>query len=89
METQVRLGSLSPEDVSVDIYTGAIDAAGEIASGSTVPMRLVGPADDGVWTYAATLEFAMTGRRGFTVRILPHHPDLATPMLPGLVAWAR
>jgi len=31
---------------------------------------------------------ARSGLHGYTVRVLPHHPDLASPFLPGLITWA-
>jgi hypothetical protein len=30
----------------------------------------------------------MSGQHGFTVRVLPHHPDLTTSFQPGLIVWA-
>lgn len=30
----------------------------------------------------------MSGLHGLTVRVLPQHPDLPVPFLPGLIAWA-
>ena len=32
--------------------------------------------------------FRLSGLHGYTVRVLPHHPNLVTPFLPGLIAWA-
>jgi hypothetical protein len=29
-----------------------------------------------------------TGRQGYTVRVLPFHPDLAQTFAPGLITWA-
>jgi hypothetical protein len=29
-----------------------------------------------------------SGRRGYTIRVLPRHDDLVTPYIPGLITWA-
>jgi starch phosphorylase len=29
-----------------------------------------------------------SGLHGFSIRVLPFHPDLQTPFVPGLIAWA-
>ena len=87
VEVQVHLGELEPSDVTVELYRGRIDASGEIAAGEASTMRARDGAD-GVWTFAADVGFDRSGSAGFTVRILPAHPDLASSMIPGLVTWA-
>jgi hypothetical protein len=47
-----------------------------------------GAADKGSVEYRVELECALTGRQGYTVRVLPKHPHLAHHFLPGLVRWA-
>jgi glycogen phosphorylase len=37
--------------------------------------------------YCAQVTCDRTGRQGFTVRILPKHPALVHPFIPGLVKW--
>ena len=37
---------------------------------------------------AAAVPCASSGLHGYTVRVLPRHPDLANPFLPGLITWA-
>ncbi len=37
--------------------------------------------------YAADAPADATGRQGYTLRVLPRHPSLAHPFLPGLVKW--
>jgi starch phosphorylase len=44
------------------------------------------PAGDG--RFAATFELARGGRYGYTVRVVPSHPDLVTPVELGCVTWA-
>lgn len=95
MGSQVRVlaklwaGELAPEDLRVELYLGAINADGEIARGRAVPMQVQRRGEDGSWLYAVETEpGSQSGLFGYTVRVLPHHPDLVTPFLPGLITWA-
>ncbi|MGC9334190.1 MAG: alpha-glucan family phosphorylase [Anaerolineae bacterium] len=85
----IRLGSLSPDDVAVQFYFGEVDIDGEIAAAETVPMEYVGPDGDGGHLFRANgVPCSRSGCFGFTIRVLPSHPDLVTTFLPGLVTWA-
>ena len=86
----IQLGSLTPEDVAVQIYAGRVNAAGEIVEPETVAMHPAGPGEAGRYLFEVTgVPCKKSGLHGCTVRVLPHHPDLATPFLPGLIAWAE
>jgi glycogen phosphorylase len=37
---------------------------------------------------AAVPPCSMSGLHGYTVRVLPCHPDLKAPFIPGLITWA-
>ena len=85
---RVRLGPLSPDDVEVDLYFGQLDAAGEIVGGEAIAMQAAGQDDqDNHLFETVTAGCRSSGRHGYTVRVLPRHPDLATEFLPGLIAW--
>ncbi|MFN2290487.1 MAG: alpha-glucan family phosphorylase [Anaerolineae bacterium] len=85
----VHLGSLSPEDVTVQFYFGELDLDGEIRGADATPMEHVGPdGEKGHLFRAEDIPCARSGQFGFTIRILPSQSDLVTPYLPGLVTWA-
>jgi starch phosphorylase len=85
----VYLGDLTPDDVRVELYLGRVDAAGELLEAETMPMQFVKQAGIGRYCFEATAVSCYTsGRHGYTVRVLPHHADLITPFLPGLIVWA-
>ena len=116
VRVRVRLGSLSPEDVSVQLYDGPVDAQGNIAGGQAVEMRVdavpasdgavetgaaaggngaarpaapsVPATSDGVYTYTGAISCRSSGLHGYSVRVLPKHPNLANPFEPALVTWA-
>ena len=82
----VSLGSLSAQDVSVQLVHGRVGPNGELVDPSIQPME---PDDaEGVSTYRGTVPVEGAGRYGFTVRAIPTHPDLTSPMETGLVTWA-
>jgi glycogen phosphorylase len=89
VRARLRLGSLSPADVTVELYLGALDAAGEIVEPAAFPMRHTASAGNGEYTFeAAGVPCYRSGLQGYTVRVLPHHPDLAARFVPGLITWA-
>ena len=89
VRAQVCLGNLTPDDVAVQLYMGNVDAAGEIVEADFTPMQLVGPDGQGRYLYqASAVACRRSGLHGYTLRVLPRHPDLATPFLPGLIVWA-
>jgi starch phosphorylase len=88
VRASVNLAGLSAEDVRVELYLGRIDPNGELLQGSSVPMTAVGE-ENGLHVFGIRhVAYTESGLHGLTVRVLPHHPDLATPFLPGLIAWA-
>ncbi|HWR49560.1 MAG TPA: alpha-glucan family phosphorylase [Bryobacteraceae bacterium] len=89
----VRLGDLTPEDVRVQLYMGRLDRLGEIDSACKADMKPAGRDPQGLWVFEASeVTCGTSGLHGYTVRVLPHHPDLQTGtseaiFLPGLIAW--
>ncbi|MEY2474798.1 MAG: glycogen phosphorylase, partial [Actinomycetota bacterium] len=80
----VSLGGLSSDDVQVELVHGSVGLSDELADPECVPMSPSG--GDGRFT--ATFELDRGGRYGYTVRVVPHHPDLVTPVELGCVEWA-
>ena len=85
---QLALGPLSAEDVMVQVCLGTMGPTGQIMSYDTIAMEHQGQTDDGLERYGVQAHFHRSGLSGYTVRVLPSHPDLATAHLPGLVLWA-
>ncbi|MBP6875300.1 MAG: alpha-glucan family phosphorylase [Candidatus Eisenbacteria bacterium] len=73
---RVALGNLQPSDVAVQIRHGALDEHGEIRDAELTVMRVAG-SEGKTLLYQADLVCGKSGRRGFTVRALPYHEDLA------------
>ncbi|MBI2709304.1 MAG: alpha-glucan family phosphorylase [Actinobacteria bacterium] len=83
VSAEVHLGDLAPADVEVQLLHGPVGAEGEL-DGFTVATMEAGP--DGRWQ--GSFRCDRPGRYGFTVRVVPHHPDLVRPLELGLVRTA-
>jgi starch phosphorylase len=88
VRASVELGNLSPEDVSVQVYHGPIDAYGNITEGAIVPMVLSEKREGKSCLFSGAIRYFRSGRHGFTVRVLPHHDDLSDPLETRLIHWA-
>jgi glycogen phosphorylase len=84
---KIKLGSLTPDDVTVEAYFGRLDHVGEFAARDTASMLVQGM-DNGVYIFKGNIPNANTGRFGFTVRVLPSKNRLENPFVMGLVTWA-
>jgi starch phosphorylase len=84
----VDLGPLQPEDVAVQVLHGPVGAADELQQPEVLTLDSTGIDDRGLATYVGSFGCQRSGRHGFTVRVVPSHPDLPTPLELGLVAWA-
>jgi starch phosphorylase len=84
----VRLGTLAPEDLSVQIYSGAIDTMGDITNGQIIGMTASEERKGVQQAFTGVVRYSQSGRNGFTVRILPNHSDLSSPFDMRLIHWA-
>lgn len=86
----VQLAGLDPTDMNVQLYLGQLDADGEIQDAVPIPMRPIEPAENGCFFFETTVSANQkSGLHGFTVRVLPDHPDLVNPFKLGLITWAN
>lgn len=85
VEVDVDLGGLTPDDVSVEVYSGRVDMEGGISYARNTALSPKG--QDGNWTFAGRLVCINSGLCGYTLRILPKHPDLGGPFEMGLIKW--
>ena len=88
VKAQIDLVKLKPEDVQVELYTGAIDDVGNIVNGLCVVMDYQGQNDSGYSLYTGTILYNASGLQGLSLRILPQHENLSSPYEPGLIMWA-
>jgi glycogen phosphorylase len=86
LRASVALGTLAPEDVTVEVVYGRAGDTDEIIEPARSPLRLDGqPSDDRVARYSGSAELGQPGPFGYTVRVLPRHRLLSDPAELGLV----
>jgi starch phosphorylase len=89
VRARVRLGAIAPGEVAVELYLGRINAHSEISDGVAIPMEATGESHQGVHVFqAAAVPCRDSGLHGYTVRVVPFHPDEAKSFLPGMITWA-
>jgi starch phosphorylase len=88
VRARLHLGKLEPQDVVVELYLGRIGASGDVEEAEIIPMQLDKTSGDGFSYQTRPLTCQRSGQHGYTVRVRPHHPDLANPFIPGLITWA-
>jgi starch phosphorylase len=88
LKAVVRLGSLKPEDVTVEAYFGAMDHQGEFTDRETFTLKTSSEPEPGVFNYEGEINCARPGRFGYTVRVTPSREKLGNPLVLGLVTWA-
>ncbi|HET6635491.1 MAG TPA: alpha-glucan family phosphorylase [Streptomyces sp.] len=89
LRVRVCMGGLRPDEVEVAAVAGRVDASDAIRAADAVRVVLKpagGPDLQGRLLYEGELALDRTGPFGYTVRILPSHPLLASPVELGLVA---
>ncbi|MBI1368810.1 MAG: alpha-glucan family phosphorylase [Planctomycetes bacterium] len=84
---KVNLGDLAPADVRVQIYYGPLDVEGRIQGGTCVDMSQTNDLGAGVHEYTGSFAVDNSGKHGMAVRVIPGNPAMATPFIPGVIAW--
>jgi starch phosphorylase len=100
----VALAGLDPADVAVEAVVGRVHDTDELGDTVTVPMKHVGPVDGvegadaggaapsgrpgGLERFEAVVQLPHAGLTGYTVRVLPANPLLASPAELGKVVLA-
>mgnify|MGYP001388578375 FL=1 len=90
-ELQVRaslhLGEVHPSELSVELYYGGLDDKAEISDAQSIPMNVTNGGENGIHEFEGRIRCDSSGRCGFALRIVPNHPNLASPYELGLISW--
>jgi starch phosphorylase len=87
LSTSVYLGSIKPSDVKVEIYYGTIGKDNTIENSEVEEMQLVDCTGEGTYRYEGNIKLSEGGEYGYTLRVLPYHPDLINKFEMGLIHW--
>jgi starch phosphorylase len=86
--TAIELGSLVPEELTVELYYGAVsNQSKNIEDARRAEMKPAGR-EGSAYLFQVKVECTDTGWQGHTVRILPKHEALVHPYRTGLIKWA-
>jgi len=88
VKATVFVGSLQPEDIQVEIYYGLVDGNQNIHDTHTVVMKPIKTAANDRLVFEGAIPCSVTGHHGYTVRVMPSHPDLAERFETNLIVWA-
>jgi len=88
-QAMVKTGSLSREDICVELCTGLLNADIGICDPIIVPLTPAGKKGDWHIYEAMVTPSCNSGRHGYTVRVLPYNKDLVNKFLPNLICWAK
>ena len=90
VKVRAKLGRIKPDDISVELYYGPVNAWGKIVDGSSLRIDVKETASqDGEYCFSGKVHCAKSGRQGFAVRILPRHEELVNPNEMGLILWEK
>ncbi|MBT3276049.1 MAG: alpha-glucan family phosphorylase [Spirochaetales bacterium] len=85
---KVELGELKADEVLVELVRGTMTAGQELGSITRAPMAFF-ETSGGTASFSVEATCMSTGLQGFSIRVLPKHPALSHPFIPGLVKWAN
>jgi starch phosphorylase len=87
---EVDLGGLGTDDVAVELVHGPVGGGDELIATQVEPLSPDGrtATSPGTWLYKGGFRCERSGRYGYTVRVVPAHPDLASPVDLGCMTWA-
>jgi starch phosphorylase len=87
VDAEVALGSLTADDVEVQLLHGPVGQNDELDHPTIHTMTPSGEGSSGL-RYRGSFACANAGRYGFTVRVVPAHRGLANAVELGRIAWA-
>jgi starch phosphorylase len=92
LRATVRLGALTPNDVSVQVVYGRSTANGDdlrdVQTVNLSPADGAEASESGEWLFAGTVSLGRPGGFGYSVRVVPSNPLLDNPAELGLITVA-
>jgi len=84
---RIKLGKLNPDDVAVELYAGTVDASGSLVNAVPVRMEWKEKKAD-IHIFEGVVSFNGSGKNGYSLRIIPNHPDTLLAHDHMLIKWA-
>jgi starch phosphorylase len=83
----VATGSLTPDDLAVEVVHGRVGALGQLVAPATTLLACTAT-EGSTATFEGEVPCDRPGRYGLTVRARPAHPDLQSDVELGRITWA-
>ena len=83
---RVKLGALSPAEVRVQAVSGKVGTNRELTNTSVIDLAF-GEKDGEEFIYAGQVSCNQPGHQGYTIRVIPFHPNVSIPAELNLVRW--
>jgi len=87
VETEVKLGGLKPKDVKVQVLSGLLDSDYNIVSPEKDLMKCIGQVHEDLYKYEGYVPCDESGLFGYSLRLMPDHPDMADQFGLELMRW--
>ncbi len=89
---KVKLGSLTPDDVRVEIISGRLNSQEQLLDPERAGTVFgsnghLGNAEDGIYGYTGEVTCQESGRFGITARVIPKNESLLHVKKPKLITW--
>jgi len=87
VEAEITLGAVKQDDIIVQIYNGSLDIDRNIAESTIENMKCVGSPGEGIYKYEGFIACDESGLFGYSIRILPQHPDMKDQFGLEMMRW--
>ncbi|HJX97387.1 MAG TPA: alpha-glucan family phosphorylase [Chthoniobacterales bacterium] len=87
VSARVSLGDVDPNHVRVEAYHGEAENGG-IKNPSVTVLNASGRNGDGIYIYQGSVPAGESGAYGFSVRVVPSHPNMMQAHELRLIAWS-
>ncbi len=87
VEIKLNLGDLNPDDVTVEVVRGRLNAQDQIENNEIFTASLEKSHEDGSHSYKAEMVSTRSGRIGITARVVPHNSRHQIKEHPRLITW--
>jgi starch phosphorylase len=88
VNVEVALDALTPDDVSVEMLTGRVDAHDQLQEQAIIAMECGGRESSGNYKFRAVWQPSKSGLCGYAIRVLPKHRDAVSSFFPLMIIWA-
>jgi starch phosphorylase len=89
VQALVKLGSIVPEEVMVELFFGSINKSSDIPDGVAAPMHMIMEKEKGTYLFEGHMLCLNSGRFGYSIRVKPHKAEMVRKFDPELpLTWA-